>query len=150
MPTQDDAPGPALTKPEEEEVFFDGRPALVPSLSVLLLVALTLGLWLIPRYWMSLGCHYRLTSRRIVVETGVLSKRLEQVDLYRINDYTVERPFFERVMGSGRILLRTMDKTTPELVIRDIKTNLVELYEKLRAATEVDKSHRGARVVDYE
>jgi uncharacterized membrane protein YdbT with pleckstrin-like domain len=133
-----------------EEVFFEGRPAVVPSLGVLLLVVLTAGLWLLPRWWMSLGCHYRVTARRVVVETGVLSKRLEQIDLYRINDYTVERPFLQRLMGTGSILLKTMDKTTPELDIRGIKTDVVALYEKLRQATEADKLRRGARVVDYE
>lgn len=137
-------------KPRDEEVFFEGRPAVVPSLGVLLIVILTLGLWLVPRWWRSLGCHYRVTSRRVVVETGVLSKRLEQIDLYRINDYTVERPFLQRLMGTGSILLKTMDKTTPELDIRGIKTDVVALYEKLRQATEADKSRRGARVVDYE
>lgn len=138
-------------KPEElEVVFFHGRPAVIPSLGVLLLVILTLGLWLLPSWWRSLGCNYKLTSRRVVVETGVLSKRLEQVDLYRINDYTVERPFFARLMGTGSLVLRTMDKSTPDVRVSGIKTDVVSLYEKLRAATEIDKMRRGARVVDYE
>jgi uncharacterized membrane protein YdbT with pleckstrin-like domain len=135
---------------ENEEVFFEGRPALIPSVGVLLLVIFTLGLWLLPRWWSTLGCLYRVTSRRVVVETGVLSKKLEQVDLYRINDYTVERPFLQRMMGTGNLVLDTMDKTAPRLEIRRIKTDVVGLYEKLRRATEADKFRRGARVVDYE
>jgi uncharacterized membrane protein YdbT with pleckstrin-like domain len=133
-----------------EEVFFEGRPALIPSLGAFLLVILTLGLWLIVRYWRMLGCLYRVTSRRIVVETGVLSKRLEQVDLYRVNDYTVERPFLQRLMGTGNLLLKTMDKTTPEVNLLGIKTDVVALYERLRVATEADKTRRRAQVVDYE
>ncbi len=136
--------------PEEETVFFEGNPALVPSLGALLLAIVTLGLWLIPCWWRSIGCTYKLTSRRVVVETGVLSKQLEQVDLYRINDYTVVRPFFQRVMGTGTIVLRTMDKSTPEVYVKAIKTDVIALYEQLRAATEADKLRRGARVVDYE
>jgi uncharacterized membrane protein YdbT with pleckstrin-like domain len=142
--------GAGSAAPDTEEIFFEGRPALIPNLGLLLLVILTVGLWLIPQWWRRLGCHYRVTSRRIVVETGVLSKRLEQVDLYRINDYTVERPVFQRIMGTGNILLKTMDKTTPELHLRGIKTDVVALYEKVRAATEADKIRRNARVVDYE
>jgi uncharacterized membrane protein YdbT with pleckstrin-like domain len=136
--------------PEEEVVFFQGRPAVLPSLGSLLLVVLTLGLWLIPCWLRSLGCNYKLTSRRVVVETGVFSKQLEQVDLYRINDYTVVRPFFQRVMGTGTLVLRTMDKSTPDVRVSAIKTDVVALYEQLRAATEADKLRRGARVVDYE
>jgi len=133
-----------------EIVLFEGRRALVPSVSVLLLVIVTLGLWLLPRWWNRGSKLYRVTTRRIVVETGVLSKRLEQIDLYRIADYTVDRPFFQRVMGTGNLLLKTFDKSTPELHVREIKTDVVALYEKLRVATEAEKAKRGVRMIDYE
>jgi uncharacterized membrane protein YdbT with pleckstrin-like domain len=133
-----------------EEVLFEGRAALVPSIGVLLLCIATLGLWLVPRWWHQGSKLYRVTTRRIVVETGVLSKRLEQIDLYRIADYTVERPFGQRMLGTGNLLLRTFDKTTPQLNVREIKTDVVALYEKLRAATEAEKTRRGVRMVDYE
>jgi uncharacterized membrane protein YdbT with pleckstrin-like domain len=133
-----------------EEVMFEGRPALVPSLGALLLSVLTLGLWLIPLWWRTRGIRYRVTTRRIVVETGVLSKRLEQVDLYRINDYTADRPFFQRLLGTGNLLLKTADKSTPEISLLGLKTDVVALYERLRAATEVDKRRRGVRLIDNE
>lgn len=138
------------TRPEDEEVLFEGRPALVPSFGVLLLCIVTLGIWLLPQWWKTLSKHYRITSKRIVVETGVLSKRLEQIDLYRVNDYTVERPFLQRLMGTGNLLLRTFDKSTPLLHVQGIKADVVMLYERVRAATEVDKARRGVRMVDYE
>jgi len=133
-----------------ETVLFEGRRALVPSVSVLLLAILTLGVWLLPRWWHRASKLYRVTTRRIVVETGVLSKRLEQIDLYRIADYTVDRPFLQRVMGTGNLLLKTFDKSTPELHLHDIKTDVVALYEKLRVATEAEKAKRGVRMIDYE
>ena len=133
-----------------EEVLFEGRPALVPSIAVLLLAIITVGIWLLPRWWHRGSKLYRVTTRRIVVETGVLSKRLEQIDLYRIADYTVDRPFGQRVMGTGNLLLKTFDKSTPELDVHEIKTDVVALYEKLRVATEAEKARRGVRMVDYE
>jgi len=109
-----------------------------------------LGCWLLVRWYRALGCHYRITTRRIVVESGVLSKKLEQIDLYRIADYTVERPFGQRLLGTGNLLLKTFDKTTPQLDVRGIKTDVVALYERVRAATEAEKARRGVRMVDYE
>jgi uncharacterized membrane protein YdbT with pleckstrin-like domain len=139
-----------LASHDGEEVLFEGRAALVPSLTTLLLAILTLGLWLIVRWFQTLGRTYRITTRRIVVETGVLSKKLEQIDLYRVADYTVERPFLQRIMGTGNLLLKTFDKTTPELNVLAIKADVVRLYESVRAATEADKARRGVRMVDYE
>jgi uncharacterized membrane protein YdbT with pleckstrin-like domain len=130
-----------LASHDGEEVLFEGRAALVPGVGTL---------WLIVRWFQTLGKTYRITSRRIVVETGVLSKKLEQIDLYRVADYTVERPFGQRIMGTGNLLLKTFDKTTPELNVMAIKTDVVKLYESVRAATEADKARRGVRMVDYE
>jgi uncharacterized membrane protein YdbT with pleckstrin-like domain len=139
-----------LAAHDGEEVLFEGRAALVPSLSTLLAAIFTLGLWLLVRWFQTLGKSYRVTNRRIVVETGVLSKKLEQIDLYRVADYTVERPIGQRIMGTGNLLLKTFDKTTPELNIMAIKADVVKLYEAVRAATEADKARRGVRMVDYE
>jgi uncharacterized membrane protein YdbT with pleckstrin-like domain len=142
---------PTLASAEPgEEVLFEGRPALVPSVGALLLSILTLGLWLLPLWWRQRGVSYRVTSRRIVVETGVLSQRLEQVDLYRISDYAVERPFLQRLLGTGNLLLKTLDKTTPELSLYGLRTDVIALYERLRAATESEKRRRGVRVFDME
>jgi uncharacterized membrane protein YdbT with pleckstrin-like domain len=139
-----------LPSNDGEVVLFEGRPALLPSIGAVLLATITLGLWLIPLWWKTRGIHYRVTTRRIVVETGVLSKRLEQVDLYRINDYAVERPFSQRLLGTGNLLLKSADKTTPEIMLRGIQADVVDLYERLRVATEIDKRRRGVRLIDNE
>ena len=133
-----------------EELLFEGRPALIPDVTTVLWVILSVGLWLLICWMRTLGCTYRITTRRIVVETGMLSKRLEQIDLYRIVDYTVERSLGQRLLGTGNLLLKTLDKTSPELNVRNIKTDVVALYERLRVATEADKVRRGVRMVDYE
>lgn len=140
------------TPPEgDERVLFDGYGALVPSIGSLLLCFFTVGLWLLPLWWRSRSRHYRLTTRRVVVETGVLGKRLEQVDLYRVSDYTVVRPIGQRLLGTGDIVLRTLDKTSPVVAIEGIRTDVVALYESIRAATEAEKARRGGvRVVDVE
>jgi uncharacterized membrane protein YdbT with pleckstrin-like domain len=134
----------------DEQVLFEGGPALIPSFGVLMLVVVTLGLWLLPAWLGALSTRYRVTSRRIVIEQGLLSKRLEQVDLYRISDYTVERPFVQRLMGTGNLLLKTIDRSTPQVNLLGLKTDLVALYEKLREATEADKRRHAVRVLDTE
>jgi hypothetical protein len=134
-----------------EETLFDGYPAIVPSLGALLVVIFTLGLALLPFWWRSRSHHYRVTSRRVVTELGVLGKRLEQLDLYRISDYTVERPILQRMLGTGNLILRTIDKTSPTVALNGIRTDVVALYERVRAATEAEKAKRGAvRLMEVE
>lgn len=135
--------------PETEEVLFDGHPALVPGLGALLLCIITLGLALLYFWFASRARHYRVTTQRIVVESGLFSKKMEQLDLYRITDYVVERPFSQRLLGTGNVVLEAIDTTTPMLRLEYLGTDVVALYEKLRTATEAAKARRGVRVVDY-
>jgi uncharacterized membrane protein YdbT with pleckstrin-like domain len=131
-----------------EEPLFEGHPALVPDFGTLIAAILTLGLWLLFAWFRSRATHYRVTSQRVVVESGILSKRLDQIDLYRIHDYVVERPLGQRLLGTGNLLLATQDRSTPAIALRGLSTDVVALYEKLRTATEVEKRRRGVRVLD--
>ncbi len=131
-----------------EELLYEGHPAAMPGLGALVLSVLTLGIWALVGWVRARGTHYRITSQRVVVERGVFSKRMEQIDLYRVVDYVVDRPFGQRMMGTGNLVLEAMDKTTPELRIDHVKTDVVALYERLRYATEQEKRRRGVRVVD--
>jgi uncharacterized membrane protein YdbT with pleckstrin-like domain len=133
-----------------EETLYEGHPAVIPSLTALVLTVVTLGIAAV-YYWLrSSGVRYKVTTRRVIVERGLLSKRLEQVDAYRIKDYVVDRPFGQRLMGTGNLLLITMDTTTPNMEIHGVKTDVVALYDRLRAASEQDRARRGVRIVDNE
>jgi len=143
-------PSPTGSSPSAEEVLFEGHPAVVPGLGALLIAVLTLGLALLYFLMQSRGVTYKVTTKRVIIERGVLGKRLEQTDLYRIKDYVVERPFGQRMLGNGNLVLLTMDSTTPRVELHALPTDVVALYEKLRAAAEVDRSRRGVRIVDNE
>jgi hypothetical protein len=144
------APVEGLMPGANEELLFAGRPALIQGLGGLLLAILTLGISVLVAFFRTRAVHYKITSQRVVIEKGVFSKRMEQLDLYRVVDYVVERPFGQRIMGTGNIILEAMDKTTPEIRIEGIKTNVLSLYEKLRYSTEQEKRKRGVRVLDIE
>jgi uncharacterized membrane protein YdbT with pleckstrin-like domain len=133
-----------------EELMFQGHPAVIRGLGGLLLAIVTLGISALVSYFRSRGIHYKITSQRVVIEHGMFSKRMEQIDLYRVVDYVVERPIGQRIMGTGNIVLEAIDKTTPEIRIEGIKTDVVALYERLRYATEQEKKRRGVRLVDVE
>ena len=131
-----------------EELIFAGHPAVVANVGGLLLAVLTLGIWAIVLFFRSRSVRYTLTSQRVVVERGFFSKRMEQIDLYRVVDYVVERPFSQRLCGTGNLVLEASDKTTPEVRINGVKADVTVLYEKLRFATEKEKRRRGVRVLD--
>ena len=64
---------------------------------------------------------YKLTKDKLLIESGFLSKKEEEVRLYRIMDLTLNRPFWQRIWGLGTIHCCTADKSTPEFDVLKIK-----------------------------
>jgi len=75
---------------------------------------------------------YRLTEEKLLINTGVLTTKEEEVKLYRIMDLTLKRSLLQRIFGVGTIHCCTGDKTTPEFDIKDIKkpSEVKELLSK--------------------
>ncbi len=126
-----------ITQPER--IIFDGHPAMIGSLQRFGLVVITLGI-AAAYFWIKVrNTHYLITSQRIVVEEGWLSKKIHTVEIYLIDDIELEKPFGQRVMGTGNILLLTQDKTTPRLHLSRLPLDVRKLYEQLRPAIEEAK-----------
>ena len=64
---------------------------------------------------------YRCTSEKLVIETGLLSKKEEEIRLYRILDVTLVRPLSQRIFGLGTIHCCSADKTSGDFDIKRIK-----------------------------
>jgi len=98
--------------------------------------------------WTLKSTSYRLTNQRFFVDEGILSRKSEELELYRVKDITVVRPFFLRIVGRGNIILHTSDQTNPKVhvlgiknieVVRDDIRNLVEHLRKEKGVREVDR-----------
>ncbi len=133
-----------------EEVLYEGSPALIPGLGSLLFVIFTVGLGFIWLWWKRGGTTYRITSQRVIVDRGLFGKTLDQLDIYRISDFVVDRPFSQRMMGTGNIRLKTLDHSSPEVVLSALSTDVLALYERMRAAVEQAKDRRNVRLVENE
>lgn len=86
---------------------------------------------------------YICTSEKFLIQSGVFSTKEEEVRLYRILDMTLERSFLQRIFGLGTIVCDTVDKSSPKLVIKNVKNSrkakelLSELVEKERVKKRV-------------
>lgn len=100
--------------------------------------------------------RYKLTEERLLIETGFLSKKEEEIRLYRIMDLTLLRPLGQRLFKLGTIHCCTADKSTPEfdvLKVKDaekVRDLLSELVEKQREAKRVSGREFMDDDVDHE
>ncbi len=64
---------------------------------------------------------YAATDDKLIVRTGFLNIKEEEIRLYRIMDFTLKRTLFQRMWGTGTIHVESADRSTPQLDIENIK-----------------------------
>lgn len=92
-----------------------------------------------------ISLRYRLTSHRLFKEEGIISRRISEIELMRIDDLSVSQNIVQRIFDVGVITLLTSDASDPRLVIAGIR-GPVQVKEQIR--THVQK--RRARTVNLE
>jgi membrane protein YdbS with pleckstrin-like domain len=65
--------------------------------------------------------HYKVTNQRILVERGVLSKSLEEIDMRSVDDTEFRQSFLERIFGIGEVWIVSTDKVAPKVVLHGIR-----------------------------
>lgn len=106
-------------------------------------------LWAMAR-WIEVRSHvYEITSERIRVSIGLLSRTTTELELYRVRDYTVVEPLWLRIVGCGNLILQTADRTNPQLIVRAVP-NVNVLKDKIRANTERMRQIRGVRDLEID
>lgn len=88
---------------------------------------------------------YTLTEDVLYIEKGFLSKKLEEVYLYRIVDTTLVRKLNQRFFNLGTIHFYTNDKTTSEFDLVNIK-NPMEVKALIAKATEECRMKKGVTI----
>lgn len=98
------------------------------------------------RYWYwRMNHRYRLTSYRLLEETGIISRTVNRIELIDIEDLQVVRTLVDRMVGIGSIVLLTHDVSDPKLTIRAVE-NVDQRYDDLEQAVRKEKRRREFRL----
>lgn len=89
--------------------------------------------------WVALKVNrYKITDERLILTSGIISRKVEEIELFRIKDVTVSQGVLGRIFDVGDVKIESVDDSTPIMKIRGID-NPLEVKEKLR------KLYRAAR-----
>jgi hypothetical protein len=120
-------------------------PAFPFALAALVLPAGYL-LW---RYLVVRTQVFELTSERLRVTRGVINQKIDEIELYRVKDSVMVRPWWMRLTGLASIVLATSDRTMPDLVIPAIHGGS-GLREILRKNVEIQRDRKRVRETDFD
>ena len=98
--------------------------------------------------YLSLKClQYTISADKIYVKSGVLSSEIESIEIYRVKDQSVIKPFYLRIFGLGNLILITSDPTAPTVNFIAIP-NVEKLLEDVRKYTNEARKLHGVREFD--
>lgn len=63
---------------------------------------------------------YRLHPERLEVDSGILSRRIENIDLFRVRDVGLRQSLWGRMLDFGDLYIHSTDSSTPDLHVRGI------------------------------
>ena len=138
----------------EERDVWSGTPSQVVNLPTFivcvllffLVVPVFYALW---RWLVVKMTKYELTTERLRTRYGVLNKKTDELELYRVRDYNFDQPFFLRLFSLGNVILQTSDRSHPTVVIRAIPAG-EQLREQIRTHVEACRVAKRVREVDFE
>lgn len=142
---------------ENETLVWNGSPSQItnaPTFFVLFLLSLfvvTIPLTFLVALWFFLvvKClRFELTTQRLKIHSGVFSKSLEEIELYRVTDTTYFQPWYLRPFGLANIMLITTDKSSVNVEIYAVR-DAIELREKIRALVEKRRIEKHIREVEF-
>lgn len=88
--------------------------------------------------------RYAMSDDRLFFSVGFLSVRDEELLLYRVRDISLKRSLWQRIFGVGTVTIASSDKSTPTLLLKNIKHPL-DVKELLHENVEESKVRRRMR-----
>jgi uncharacterized membrane protein YdbT with pleckstrin-like domain len=107
-----------------------------------------MGLYFLIVYLTRLYTRYTLTDERLIIESGILSKNIDEIELFRIKDTKLSQGLFQRFVGLGDIKVTSTDETA-DLTMTCLP-NAKEKREQLRTLSNEARTKKGVRTLVHE
>mgnify|MGYP001611223615 FL=1 len=90
----------------------------------------------------------RVSNRSVEMEAGVLARKVDVLELWRVRDLRYRQSLWDRLLGIGHIEIFTKDVTSPHVEIVGV-TDARGLFNGLRDAIDIQRqSKRVLGIVD--
>ena len=89
---------------------------IATAILILIQIAMLLVAWLRLR-----STQYTISNQRVLIERGIFSKMVDEIDLRYVDDSQFAQTFVDRILGIGNVTLLSSDKNTPRYVLTSIK-----------------------------
>ena len=133
---------------DSERLIWEGKPSQLTNLGSFFWGIILLWIPTLIRVIRTATTNYRVTDQRVTRRFGILSKRTDNLELYRVSDFVVEEPLLLRIFGKVNVILKSADVTHPNFLLSAVP-KLPALTEDFRRTIESVRDSRGVRVEEH-
>lgn len=120
------------------------------QLHLVFLVPVVITLLWMTYKWVSVKTtRYELTTQRLRLRQGILAKTTDELELYRVRDWTLHEPLLFRMLKLGTLTIITSDQTTPQITLPALP-DAHNVREQLRTNVEIMRTKKKVREIDFE
>lgn len=162
--------------PDVEVVFYEGSPKLRGELALVfqcfvaaaVVIGIGVGLFMFienfPWWGLAIAIvigllvlilplllvrknRYKISNYRIDYEQGLISKRIDTIELWHVDDVQMRQGVIDRMLGVGTINIHSNDATNPILPLRSLPEPR-KLYDAIKQRVIAVKRQRGVIKMD--
>jgi hypothetical protein len=128
--TENTAEAPSRLALSEQQLLLFHRYRIVAGLGLAMLVMLML----LTKMARLKTTRYEVSADRIEWSRGLLDRRVDNLDMFRVIDLKLRRSLLDCIVGVGTVTVITTDKTDPEFTFEKIR-NPRGLYDTIKKAS---------------
>jgi len=91
---------------------------------------------------------YRLSTQRFFVFRGLVSRKVEELELFRVRDIKVTQTVFERILKFGKMTVYSTDQTAPKFEMAGIGQPL-KIKDTIRVQYRISRQRERVRPTEF-
>ena len=111
-----------------------------------LVLAAWAGWRLSRRVLLYLNTYYVFTTQRLRLRQGIFSREMNQMELFRVKDFSVVEPLWGRLMGYAHVRVLSTDRLAGDIVLLALPGG-VKTMDKMRLAVQSARSETGITMI---
>jgi len=131
-----------------EKTLFSGHPKVIYSFGQYIIVIITLGIALLIYWLRSLSTTFTLTTQRVRIERGILSKTQDNLELFRVDHFDLLKPLGMRLLGQCQVHLHSSDQGMASVYLYGIP-GLEGMADTLRECSLRERTRRRVMPVEH-
>jgi len=111
-----------------------------------LVLAVWAGWRLARRVLLYLNTYYVFTTQRLRLRQGIFSREMNQMELFRVKDFSVVEPLWGRLMGYAHVRVLSTDRLAGDVLLLALPGG-VKTMDKIRLAVQSARSETGITAI---